>query len=131
VIGRYTAARLYEMHLMNIAQRLEYELQSSGSLAVLFLDSVGPSVDKLLKDAWYSISIGSDYVKKYTCIKRSACIEYSHQSPGMQVSGYVAGAIGSYIKAHALGRQASYARVLRCLRITLIPVYGAVLKVMI
>jgi len=109
-LGHYTAARLYEMHLMNIAQRLQYELQASGSLAVLFFDSVGQSVDKLLKDAWHSISSGSDYVSKYTCIKRSAYIEYSHQSPGMQVSDYVAGAIGSYIKAHALGRQASYAR---------------------
>jgi hypothetical protein len=109
-IGNYTAARLYEMHLMNIAQRLQYELRSSGSLAVLFFDSVGQSVDKLLKDAWHSISSGSDYVKEYTCVKRSAYIEYSHQSPGMQVSDYVAGAIGSYIKAHASGRQESYAR---------------------
>ncbi len=98
------------MHLMNVAQRLQYELQTSGSLAVLFFDSVGESADKILKDAWHSISSGSDYVRKYTCIKRSAYIEYSHQSPGMQVSDYVAGAIGSYIKAHALGRQASYAR---------------------
>ena len=109
-IGRYTAARLHEMHLVNIAQRLQYELQASGSLAVLFFDSVGQGVDKLLKDAWHSISSGSDYVRKYTCIKRSAYIEYSHQSPGMQVSDYVAGAIGSYIKANALGKQTSYAR---------------------
>lgn len=109
-IGDYTDARLYQMHLMNIAQRLQYELPSTGGLAVLFFDSVSPSVDKLLKDAWHSISSGSDYVKEYTCVKRSAYIEYSHQSPGMQVSDYVAGAIGSYIKAHASARQESYAR---------------------
>ena len=49
-------------------------------------------------------------MEEYTCVKRSAYIEYSHQSPGLQVSDYVADAIGSYIKAQASGRQENYAR---------------------
>jgi len=109
-IRSISAERLYQMHLMNIAQRLQYDLQSSGSLAVLFFDSVSESVDRLLKDAWHAISSGSDYVRQYTCIKRSAYIEHSHQSPGMQVSDYVAGVIGSYIKAQVSGQQTNYAR---------------------
>ena len=109
-VGSISAERLYQMHLMNIAQRLQYDLQSSGSLAVLFFDSVSESVDRLLKDAWHSISSGSDYVRQYTCIKRSAYIEHSHQSPGMQVSDYVAGVIGSYIKALVSNQQTNYAR---------------------
>jgi len=108
--GSISAERLYQMHMTNIAQRLQYDLQSSGSLAVLFFDSVSESADRLLKDAWHTISSGSDYVRQYTSIKRSAYIEHSHQSPGMQVSDYVAGVIGSFIKAQVSGQQTNYAR---------------------
>jgi hypothetical protein len=108
-LGSVSAERLYLMHLTNIAQRLQYELQSSGSLAVLFFDSVSESVDRLLKDGWHAISNSSDYVQRYTCIKRSAYVEHSHQSPGMQVSDYVAGVVGSYIKAKFSGQQTNYA----------------------
>lgn len=90
---------VYKMHLTNIAQRVQYQLQAKQDLGVVFMDTVNKNVDNLIKNAWHEIYCDGDFVKNYTCIKCSAYIEYSHQSPGVQLADYIAGTIGSYFKS--------------------------------
>jgi len=98
-VGNISEKEIYKMPLTNIAQQLQYELQASNDLAVLFLDIVNKKVDDTLKNVWHGIYSDGDFVKRYSAIKSSAYIEYSHQSVGVQLAGYVSGAIGSFFKS--------------------------------
>ena len=88
------------MHLQDIMQRTEMELQSNTSnLGIIFIDSLESKTDKYLGTAYSDIFRGGDLIKNYRHIKDGICIEHSHQSVGIQIVDFIAGAFVSYLKS--------------------------------
>jgi hypothetical protein len=88
-----------KMHLQNIMQRTQFELQvKKNNLGILFIDDIENKKNKALKDACFQILKNGDFIKDYSCLIDSIQIDYSHQSIGLQMADYAAGAFGSYIK---------------------------------
>ena len=95
----FSDVEIYKMHLQDLMQRIEMELQSSEeNLAVLFLDPISEEKDKLLREAYHSLYMEDDFIKRYSHIKDSLNFENSHQSVGIQLADYIAGCFSGFLK---------------------------------
>lgn len=92
--------KLLKMHIQEIMQRVEMELQNdSNNLGVFFIDPISKEKNTFLKNAYFELYQKGDFIKKYSHIKDGLNIEYSHQSVGIQLTDYLAGTFGSFIKS--------------------------------
>lgn len=89
-------------HIQELMQRIEMELEDNNhsNLAVLFFDPVSENKNKLFREIYFDIYRSGDFIEKYSHIKDSLNIEFSHQSCGIQIADYIAGAFSSVIKAN-------------------------------
>ncbi len=95
----YQERNFLKMHIQNIMQRIEMEIQSSNNnLCVLFVDPINPDKDRLLRNAYHDIFIAGDFIKEYKHIKDSLNMEFSHHSIGIQLADYIAGAFTGFLK---------------------------------
>ena len=83
---------LLRLHIQDIMERVELELNTSKDhLAVIFIDNVNEEVDKYLRQIYFEFYTNEDFIKKYSHIKDSLNIEYSHHSIGIQLADFIAG----------------------------------------
>ena len=94
-------ASLYKMHLQELMQRIEMEIQwNPANLAILFFDPINGKVDKLIRNAYRDIYLTGDFIKKYSHIKDSISFELSHHSFGIQMSDYAAGIFHGFLRGY-------------------------------
>lgn len=88
-----------ERHLQEHMQRIEMELQASqDNLAVLFFDPISKEKDKALRNAYFQIFQSGDFIQKYSHIKDSLNMEYSHHSAGIQLADFIAGCFAGMLR---------------------------------
>jgi hypothetical protein len=97
----FSIAHLYEMHIRSILQRLQYEVQGSPGLVVLFFDPVGEEKSNLLRETYRKIYNVGDFVDEYTHIKDSLNLEMSHHSVGIQIADYIAGCTVGFLRGYS------------------------------
>ncbi|MDZ7660905.1 DUF3800 domain-containing protein [Thiohalophilus sp.] len=106
ICPRIQESRLLRMHLQESMQRLEMDMeQDEENLCVPFIDPVSRQKDKTLREAYSELYRNGDLYKRYSHIKDSLNIEYSHHSVGIQVADFLAGAFGSLLNERDLGRE--------------------------
>lgn len=99
-VNNICEVNILKMHLQEIMQRIEMELQNdSNNLGVFFIDPISKEKNALLKNIYFDLFQNGDFIKNYSHIKDGLNIEYSHQSVGIQITDYIAGAFGSFIKS--------------------------------
>lgn len=95
----WSKATIYKMHLQEIMQRIEMEIQDEeNNLAILFFDSTDRNVDNLLREAYSRIYFQGDFIQAYAHIKDSISFELSHQSFGVQIADYAAGSFNGFLR---------------------------------
>lgn len=99
-VGKIDHCNILRMHMQCHMQRIQMELQKEiDNLAVIFIDQINNNSDNQIKDDYNKLFFTGDFIKNYTNIKDSVNIEFSHQSTGIQLADYIAGAFGSYLKS--------------------------------
>ena len=93
------------MHMQEIMQRLEMELQTKDeNLCTLFIDPVSEETNKFLRDIYFELYQKGDFIKRYSHIKDSLNMEYSHQSVGIQLADYIAGSFGGFLRGFDISK---------------------------
>lgn len=77
---RMNETDLHKMHLQDIMQRIEMEIQNDDNLAIFFLDPVGLRSDSKLRQTYHEIYSQGDFIKEYKHIKDSLSFELSYHS---------------------------------------------------
>lgn len=91
----------HKMHLQELMQRVEMDLQTNAeNLAVIFLDPVSNARNKQLRDAYFDLFIGGDFIRQYCHIKDSLNFEDSIHSTGVQLADYLAGVSVGFFKGY-------------------------------
>jgi hypothetical protein len=108
---------ILSFHIQDLMQRIEMELSNDDeNLAVLFIDALSEKTDKNLREAYSKIYKRGDFIRDYAHIKDSLNLEYSHQSAGIQVADYLAGAFFSLLTDRPLGKKLFRDYIFDCLR---------------
>lgn len=116
-VESYAQKTILELHIKALMQRIEMELQSDKeNLAVLFIDALNARDDKNLREAYSNIYKNGDFIQNYDHILDNLNLEYSHQSAGLQVADYLAGAFFSLITDRPLGKKLFKKYIFDCLR---------------
>lgn len=97
-IGQIERARLYEMHVQDIMQRTEMELQSFDGLGIFFLDPSNAQTDQHLRDAYASLYTQGDFIANYQHVKDSLAFEVSQHSFGIRLADYAAGVFNGFLR---------------------------------
>jgi hypothetical protein len=96
---------LYKMHLQEVMQRTQMDMEGHESnLCVMFVDPVSDEHDQTLRSAYSELYHEGDFVR-YTHIKDSLDIEYSHHSVGIQLADYVAGTFVGFARRYAASEE--------------------------
>lgn len=96
----YSDYNILKYHLQNSMQRIQLELHGNeDNLAILFIDPVNSEKDKMLREVYHEIYLAGDYIEKYSSIKDSLNIEFSHHSVGIQIADYIAGIFHCCLKS--------------------------------
>lgn len=94
-------ASLLKMHLQDLMQRIEMEIQSdSENLSILFFDSENAIMEGLLRNAYRGIYSTGDFISEYSHIKDSISFELSHHSFGIQIADYAAGIFNGFLQGY-------------------------------
>lgn len=110
-------AAIYKMHLQELMQRVEMEIQSNlDNLAILFFDPTSREVDRLIRDAYSSIYLSGDFIKQYLHIKDSLSFELSHHSFGIQMADYTAGIFCGFLRSFKDSQELFSRRLYRLIR---------------
>jgi len=89
---RISESALVKMHLQELMQRIEMEIQTSESMATLAFDETDGAKKDKIRRAYCDIYNSGDFIAKYTHIKDSMSFELSHQSVGIKMADYICGA---------------------------------------
>ena len=89
---------IHEMHIQEIIQRVEMELQEHNDIGVIFHDEVGPKEQKIVCEIYNRIFLSGDYINKYSHIKDGLSIDISSHSYGIQIADFLAGAFMGFMK---------------------------------
>lgn len=104
-VSRPSTSEYYilSFHIQELMQRIEMEVESLGedNLAVLFFDPVSEIKNNMFREIYFDFYRNGDFIKQYKHIKDSLNIEYSHQSCGIQIADYIAGAFSSVLKSNS------------------------------
>lgn len=94
--------KLYRMHLQDLMQRTEFELQVRDGLAVMLLDSQNSDSDRCIRDAYAAIYREGDFIKKYLHITDSLAFALSHHSFGIRLADYTAGIFNGFLREYQI-----------------------------
>lgn len=90
---------LLKMHIQDTIQRIEMELQyDQNNLCIIFFDPVSDEMNKYFRNIYHDMYESGDFIKKYSHIKDSINLEYSHHSAGIQIADYIAGATNGFFR---------------------------------
>lgn len=102
---------LLRLHIQDIMERVELEFNTSQDhLAVIFIDNVSEELDKYLRQIYFEFYTNEDFIKKYSHIKDSLNIEYSHHSVGIQLADFIAGCSLGFLKHIFFNRNYEFSR---------------------
>ncbi|MBR3058956.1 MAG: DUF3800 domain-containing protein [Clostridiales bacterium] len=87
----------YRLHLQDIFQRIQMEMQTNDGFATLVMDDLNPETIKLLKAACHGFATEGDYVE-YDNLYQGVLIENSLYSPGIQLADYSAGLMNGFLR---------------------------------
>ncbi|OPX65519.1 MULTISPECIES: DUF3800 domain-containing protein [unclassified Methanoregula] len=110
-IGRIGEINLYKMHIQDLMQRIQMDLQTdrdpytNQNLCLIFMDPVSREINKLLTDAYNELYLNGDLIERYFVIKDCLHFELSHHSSGIQFADYIAGATLGYLQRRRFGSQ--------------------------
>lgn len=88
----------YKMHLQDIMQRIEMQIQNEDNLCCIYIDSINETKNRLIREAYHDIYEKGDFIKKYKHIFDSVNIVYSHHSVGVQIADFVAGVFNGFMR---------------------------------
>ena len=91
---------MFRMHIQNIMQRIEYELQGDDeNLCIIVLDSVDDTeTDKHLRSSYQQVFYEDRFVEKYKTIVDSSLIDFSHHNTGLQLADFCAGIFNGFLR---------------------------------
>jgi hypothetical protein len=121
-IGRISEFNLYKMHLQDLMQRVQMDLQTSRNpyenenFCLIFLDPISREINKLLTDAYNAIYLNGDCIEKYFVIKDCLHFEFSHHSSGIQFADYIAGSTLGYLQGRMFSSQVFNERIRQYIR---------------
>ena len=121
-IARISEFNLYKMHLQDLMQRVQMDLQTSRNpyenenFCIIFLDSISREINKLLSDAYNDIYLNGDCIEKYFVIKDCLHFEMSHHSSGIQIADYIAGSTLGYLQGRGFSSQVFDERIRKYIR---------------
>ena len=113
---------LLKFHIQNHMQRFQMELQPSDGFGVFFIDPISvcnkhsEKKDDYLREIYNQIYRSGDFISKYTCIKDSLNIEYSHHSTGIQLADIISGVVSSFLRGNSESTKVFYKRIYPHLR---------------
>lgn len=103
---RINESDFYKMHMQELMQRVEMELQNEEeNLCILFIDPVSPEKNRLFRDIYFELYKNGDFIDRYSHIKDSLNLEYSHHSVGIQVSDYIAGCLLGSLRGYTRSKE--------------------------
>ena len=70
----------------------------------VFIDPVSEETNKFLRDIYFELYQKGDFIKRYSHIKDSLNMEYSHQSVGIQLADYIAGSFGGFLRGFDISK---------------------------
>lgn len=96
-------SRFHRMHLQEIMQRVQYEMQENDDLGVIFMDEVSTITDKMKKKLYHDLFHADRFVRNYKNLKDGLAIDISDYSFGVQVADYAAGSFSSFLRGYKWG----------------------------
>jgi len=99
-VGKVGEHQMLKLHIQNILQRIQKELEvDKNNLGIVFIDSMGPQKDKVLKNMCHSLLNSGDFFISYNNLKNGINVEYSHHCLGIQLADLSAGIFFSFLKS--------------------------------
>ncbi len=97
--------KVYKMHIQDIMQRTEMQLQSIPGLAVMFLDPKDDTTDSTVRNAYAEIYRDGDFISKYSHITDSLSFVLSNQSFGIHFADYTAGIFNNFMRGFQISTE--------------------------
>ena len=102
--GPVTEENIHAMHIQDLMQRIEMELRPVQGLAIMFSDTMSEErLNRTIRDAYAEIYQKDTFIAEYRCIKDSLAFELSHQSVGIRLADYAAGAFNAFLRGFSPG----------------------------
>lgn len=98
--GHIAKNKLYRMHIQDLMQRIQMELQYIGGLGVVFLDPKDEATDSSVRSAYSTIYRDGDFISKYLNVIDSISFALSNQSVGIRFADYAAGIFNGFIRGY-------------------------------
>jgi hypothetical protein len=93
------AQNFVKFQIEDLLERVQYEIQNSGSLAIFVHDSRSNNKDNAdIKNIYKSLLLNSKFVKNFENIIDNLFIEDSHLNSGIQISDFIIGAISGTLR---------------------------------
>ncbi len=99
-VGAVAVDKMHKMHIQDLMQRVEFELQKYNGLGVMFLDSKDKTIDNIIRNAYSSIYLDGDFIRSYRHIVDSTAFVLSHQSFGIRLVDYYAGIFNNFLRGY-------------------------------
>lgn len=104
--GFISELNLHNMHIQDLMQRIELELRDQQGLAIMFSDTMSDErLNRAIRNAYAEFYRNDRFVRKYQCIKDSLAFELSHQSVGIRLADYAAGAFNAFLRGFTPGNE--------------------------
>lgn len=108
------------MHLQDLMQRIEMEVacqDPANGLALLFCDQMsGEEGEVDLKEKYHELYCSGDFISPYDHIMDSVSFLSSHQSCGIQLADFVAGAFNGFLRGYDISEKIFSLRIYAHLR---------------
>ena len=118
--SRVSEVNVEKMHIQDIMQRIEMEVASqdpTDGLALLFCDQMsGENHETNLRETYHELYCRGDFIATYRHIVDSICFLSSHQSCGIQLADFVAGAMNGFLRGYDLSERMFVLRIYAHLR---------------
>jgi hypothetical protein len=105
IVQQVPKGKLYKMHIQDLMQRTEMELQGVEGLAVVFLDPKDEATDSYVRGTYASIYQDGDFISKYLHITDSLTFVLSNQSFAIRFADYVAGIFNGFMRGYGESTQ--------------------------
>ncbi len=111
--------KMEQWHLQDIMQRIEMEVSYQDpitGLAVIFCDQMSDDNETDIKERYYNLFCQGDFIREYKHIMDSVCFLNSHQSAGIQLADFVAGAFNGFMRGFDKSEKIFALRIYSCVR---------------
>jgi len=105
LVQQIAKAKLYKMHIQDLMQRTEMQLQHIDGLAVMFLDPKDEATDSFVRSAYATIYNDGDFISTYLHITDSLSFVLSHQSFGIRFADYIAGIFNNFMRGFPMSTE--------------------------